>query len=155
MLLDSVFDEGQITDSRLGFDIASEPIVNVKGHRLPRAPRISVAYSLGQNFNTRFGYFDWVVSAQTRSKYYMTVFNGEGRDTAGNLNPVLSDVQPAYTRLDAGIGYTRPNGKVRVEAVGSNLTDTTYLTTLINTPGLNLRFFNPPRTYGIHMQLFY
>jgi iron complex outermembrane recepter protein len=155
MLLDSVFDEGQITDSRLGFDIASEPIVNVKGHRLPRAPRISVAYSLGQNFNTRFGYFDWVVSAQTRSKYYMTVFNGEGRDTAGNLNPVLSDVQPAYTRLDAGIGYTRPNGKMRVEAVGSNLTDTTYLTTLINTPGLNLRFFNPPRTYGIHMQLFY
>jgi outer membrane receptor protein involved in Fe transport len=44
---------------------------------------------------------------------------------------------------------------MRIEAVGSNLTDTTYLTTLINTPGLNLRFFNPPRTYGVHMQLFY
>jgi iron complex outermembrane receptor protein len=154
-LLNAEFDEGKITDSRLGYDINSEPVVDVKGHRLPRAPVISVAYSLGQNFTTRLGYFDWVVSAQTRSKYYMTVFNGEGTDTSGNLNPVLSDVQPAYTRLDAGIGYTRPNGKMRIEAVGSNLTDTTYLTTLINTPGLNLRFFNPPRTYGVHMQLFY
>jgi iron complex outermembrane receptor protein len=155
MLLNAEFDKGEITDSRLGYDIASEPIVNVEGHRLPRAPVISVAYSIGQNFTTGMGYFDWVVSAQTRSKYYMTVFNGDGRDTAGNINPVLSDVQPAYTRLDAGIGYTRPNGKMRIEAVGSNLTDTTYMTTLINTPGLNLRFFNPPRTYGIHMQLYY
>jgi len=154
-LLDSVFDEGQITDSRLGYDINSEPIVNVKGHRLPRSPRISVAYSIGQNFTTPHGYVDWVVSAQSRSKYYMTVFNGEGTDTAGNINPVLSDVQPAYTRLDAGIGYTRPDGKMRIEAVGANLTNTTYMTTLINTPGLNLRFFNPPRTYGIHLQLFY
>ncbi len=154
-VLDSVFDEGHITDSRLGFDIMSEPVVDIKGHRLPRAPWLSVAYSLGQNFTTRYGYFDWVVSAQSRSKYYMTVFNGEGRDTAGNINPVLSDVQPAYTRVDAGIGYTRPDGKMRIEAVGANLTDTTYMTTLLNTPGLNLRFFNPPRTYGVHMQLFY
>ena len=85
----------------------------------------------------------------------MTVFNGEGTDTAGNVNPVLSDVQPGYTRLDAGIGYTRPNGKMRLEAVGNNLTNATYMTSLINTPGLNLRFFNTPRTVGIHMTLFY
>jgi iron complex outermembrane receptor protein len=154
-LLDSVFDSGIVRDSRLGYDIMSEPPVDLKGHRLPRAPRISVAYSLGQNFSTPHGYIDWVVSAQTRSKYYMTVFNGEGTDTSGNVNPVLSDVQPAYTRLDAGIGYTRPDGKMRIEATGANLTNTTYMTTLINTPGLNLRFFNPPRTYGVHIQLFY
>lgn len=154
-LLDSVFDEGQITDSRLGYDISSEPVVNVKGHRLPRSPWVSVAYSIGQNFTTPVGYIDWVVSAQSRSKYYMTVFNGEGTDTAGNVNPVLSDVQPAYTRVDVGIGYTRPDGKMRVEATGANLTNTTYMTTLINTPGLNLRFFNPPRTMGVHIQLFY
>ena len=155
MLLDAKFDEGEVTDSRLGFDIASEPIVNLDGHTLPRAPKITVSYSLGQNFSTGIGYFDWVVSAQTRSKYYMTVFNGEGTDTAGNVNPVLSDVQPAYTRVDAGIGYTRPNGKMRLEAVGNNLTNTAYMTSLINTPGLNLRFFNPPRTFGIRMALYY
>jgi iron complex outermembrane receptor protein len=155
MFLYSRFDDSNVTDSRLGYDIASEPVVNLKGHTLPRSPAVTVAYSLGQNFGTSIGYFDWVVSAQTRSKYYMTVFNGEGKDTNGNVNPVLSDVQPAYTRLDAGIGYTRPNGKMRLEAVGNNLTNTTYMTSLINVPNLNLRFFNPPRTFGIHMALFY
>jgi iron complex outermembrane receptor protein len=155
MYLYSRFAEGHIADSRLGYDVSSEPIVDLKGHTLPRSPTISLAYSVGQNFTTTIGYFDWVVSAQTRSKYYMTVFNGEGTDTAGNVNPVLSDVQPAYTRLDAGIGYTRPNGKARIEAVGSNLTNTTYMTSLINTPGLNLRFFNTPRTFGVHMTLYY
>ena len=111
MFLYSRFDDSNVTDSRLGYDVMSEPVVNLKGHTLPRAPTITVAYSLGQNFGTSIGYFDWVVSAQTRSKYYMTVFNGEGADTNGNINPVLSDVQPAYTRLDAGIGYTRPTAR--------------------------------------------
>ena len=122
---------------------------------MPRSPKITVGYSIGQNISTRVGYFDWVVSAQTRSKYFMTVFNGEGADTSGNINPVLSDVQPAYTRVDAGIGYTRPNGKMRLEAVGNNLTNTTYMTSLINVPNLNLRFFNPPRTVGIRLALYY
>ena len=42
-----------------------------------------------------------------------------------------------------------------LEAVGNNLTNTTYMTSLINVPNLNLRFFNPPRTVGIHMALYY
>ena len=42
----------------------------------------------------------------------MTIFNGEGRDPAGNVAPNLSDVVPGYTRLDAGAGYTRPDGKI-------------------------------------------
>ena len=155
MLLESKFDESEVTDTRLGYDINSQPVINLDGHTLPRSPKITVAYSIGQNFNTRIGYFDWLVSAQTRSKYYMTVFNGDGKDTAGNINPVLSDVQPAYTRLDAGVGYTRPDGKMRLEAVGNNLTDVAYMTSLINVPNLNLRFFNTPRTFGIRLALYY
>jgi len=153
--LESVFDEGEITDSRQGYDPSSEPIVHVKGLRLPRSPKITVNYSVGQNVPTDFGYFDWLVSAQTRSMYFMTVFNGDGRDNMGNVNPNLSDSQPLYTRVDAGIGYTRPNGKVRFELVGNNLTNSTYLTSLINTPGLNLRFFNSPRQYGARLLVFY
>ena len=155
MFLDARFDGGSVTDSRLGFDITSEPIVDLSGHQLPRAPHVTVNYSLGQNIPTAIGYFDWMVMAQTRSQYFMTVFNGNGKDTAGNINPVLSDVQPAYTRLDATVGYSRLDGKVRLETFATNLTDTIYLTTLINTPGLNLRFFNPPRQYGVRLQMFW
>ena len=138
----------------LGY-ITYHPIVHVKGLVLPRSPKLTVNYSVGQNIQTDFGYFDWILSAQTRSKYFMTVFNGDGRDNMGNINPNLSDSQPLYTRLDAGVGYTRPNGKMRFELVGNNLTNSTYLTSLINTPGLNLRFFNSPRQYGARLLVFY
>src|SRR4029078_10666408 len=97
MLLDAKFGDSEVTDTRLGYDINSQPVVNLDGHTLPRSPKITVGYSIGQNISTRVGYFDWVVSAQTRSKYFMTPFNGDGKDTNGNINPVLSDVQPAYT----------------------------------------------------------
>jgi iron complex outermembrane receptor protein len=155
MFLDARFDKGKVADSRLGFDISSEPIVDLNGLQLPRAPHATVNVSLGQNFGTKIGYWDWTVSAQARSQYYMTPFNGTGRDRQGNINPVLSDVQPAYVRFDGGVGYTRPDGKMRLELFGANLSNTTYFTSLINTPGLNLRFFNSPRQYGLRAQLFY
>jgi iron complex outermembrane receptor protein len=155
MLLDARFDKGKVADSRLGFDINSEPVVDLNGLQLPRAPHATVNVSVGQNFTTKIGYWDWIVTGQARSQYFMTPFNGTGRDRMGNINPVLSDVQPAYMRFDAGVGYTRLDAKMRLELFGANLSNTTYFTSLINTPGLNLRFFNSPRQYGVRAQFFY
>jgi outer membrane receptor protein involved in Fe transport len=129
--------------------------VSIAGNFLPRAPRFTINYSLAQNIRTGAGWFDWLVSAQTRTKQFMTVFNGEGTDPSGKLNPLLSDVVPGYTRVDVSAGYTRPDGKLRLRAFCSNLTNIAYMTTIINTPGLNLRFFNPPRQVGVQAQLFY
>ena len=84
----------------------------------------------------------------------MTHFNGEGYDSDGNPNPIFSDVVPAITRLDASAGYTRLAGDIRLEAFVSNLTNMTYMTSIINVPGLNLRFYNPPRQFGLRLQLF-
>ncbi len=103
---------------------------------------------LHQTIPTDIGKFDWGVSLQTRSQQYMTVFNGNGRDSKGVVNPNLSDVVPSYTRIDVSAGYTRPDGRLRLEAFCTNLTDVIYMTSLINTPNLNLRFFNPPRQIG-------
>ena len=44
---------------------------------------------------------------------------------------------------------------MRLEAVGNNLTNVAYMTSLINVPNLNLRFFNTPRTFGIRLALYY
>jgi outer membrane receptor protein involved in Fe transport len=97
-----------------------------------------------------------MVAAQTRSEYFMTPFNGDGHDPiTGAVNTRLTDMQPAYTRLDAGIGYTRLDGKVRLQAFGQNLNNTVYLASFNQTPNLNLRFFNPPRQYGVRLQLFW
>ena len=104
--------------------------------------------------STSVGVFDWSFSGQTKTKQYMTHFNGEGYDSDGNVNPIFSDVVPGYTRLDASAGYTRPAGDIRFEAFVANLMSTTYMTSIINVPGLNLRFYNPPRQFGVRLQLF-
>ena len=127
----------------------------INGKVLPRSPTFTFNYSLAQNIKTSFGWFDWIVSAQTRTEYYMTIFNGEGIDTTGAVNPLLSDVVPSYTRVDIGGGYSRPDGKTRLDVFASNLTDVAYMTSIINTPGLNLRFFDPPRQVGVRLSLFW
>lgn len=149
--------EGQIFDGRVNFSPSGGTTdkVPINGKVLPRSPTFTFNYSLAQNIKTSFGWFDWIVSAQTRTKYYMTIFNGEGIDTTGAVNPLLSDVVPSYTRVDIGGGYSRPDGKTRLDVFASNLTDVAYMTSIINTPGLNLRFFNPPRQVGVRLSLFW
>jgi iron complex outermembrane recepter protein len=155
-LLDARFLGADVVDTRVSWDPAEQDDnrVNLEDNFLPRAPQLGLAYGIEQNIPTEIGYFDWSFSGQTKSKMYMTQFNGEGFDLRGNKNPVFSDVIPWTTRLDASIGYTRSEGNIRVDAFVSNITNMTYMTSLINTPNLNLRFFNPPRMMGVRMSMF-
>ena len=153
MLLNARFTEGVVNDSRVNWDPSQQPKVNLDGNFLPRAPVVSLNYGISQLITTGYGYFDWTLNAQTKSKQYYTHFNGEGVSTTGVVDPNLSDVQPAYTRFDAGVGFTTPDGRARVDGFVNNLTNVAYLTTMINNPGLNLRFFNPPRQIGARLTL--
>jgi outer membrane receptor protein involved in Fe transport len=115
-----------------------------------------------------------VVSGQTRTKHYFTVFNGEGKllppddgviptNADGTINanyaalqqnPArLTDVVGAYTRFDAGIGWKHPDGRISINAFVNNVFNNTYPTSIIATPGLNLRFFNPPRIAGVRFRV--
>ncbi len=152
LLLDAKFVDGDLVDTRATF--GTDKTASINGKFLPRAPVFSINYSLGQTIQTGIGYFDWIVSAQTKTKQYMTPFNGEGRDPNGVIDPNLSDVVPGYTRLDIGVGYTQANGKLRLDGFINNVTDEAHMTSLINTPGLNLRFFNPPRQMGVRLSVF-
>ena len=149
--------EGEIFDGRVAFSPTGGTTdkVKINGKVLPRSPTLTVNYSLAQNIKSAVGWFDWIISAQTRTKYYMTIFNGEGIDTTGAVNPLLSDDVPSYTRVDVGAGYARPDGKIRLDLFASNLTNVAYMSSIINTPGLNLRFFNPPRQVGVRLSLFW
>lgn len=155
-LLDARFVGAEVVDTRVSWDPATldQNRVDLKDNFLPRAPQLGLAYGIEHNIPTEIGYFDWSLSGQTKSKMYMTQFNGEGFDLQGNENPVFSDVIPWTTRLDASIGYTRPEGDIRVDAFISNITNMTYMTSLINTPNLNLRFFNPPRMMGVRASMY-
>ncbi len=154
MLLDASFNTARMADTRESWNPDDQTIVNLKGNSLPRAPNLAISYGIEQNIPTSIGYFDWNVSGQTKTKQYMTVFNGEGEDLDGNLNPLYSDVVPTITRFDAGLGYTRQEGDIRLDAFITNITNMAYMTSLINAPGLNLRFFNPPRQFGLRLSMY-
>jgi iron complex outermembrane receptor protein len=154
LLMNAEFTEGEVADTRIGFDAQSQGKFPLEGNKLMRSPTLAINYSIGQTITTGIGYFDWLLMGQTKTKQYMTVFNGEGRDKDGNINPSLSDVVPSYTRFDASVGYTHSEGRLRLEGFVTNLNDVTHMTSIINTPGLNLRFFNPPRQYGMRMTVY-
>ncbi len=182
LVLDARYGEGTlVSDSRIGFGV-SRYEVDIEGNWLPRASRYTLNYSLSQVLYTSFGRFNWIAQAQTRSKHHMTVFNGkflpEANDrTPGELNfdttddandrfpgeadyvalqqnPArLTDEVPAYTRVDLGVGWTHPDGRISLTGYVNNLVNTTYATSIIATPNLNLRFFNAPRTAGVRFRV--
>ena len=153
-LLHAKFTEGEVLDTRQGFGLDDSPRVSIVGNYLVRSPVFTINYGLSQTIETGIGYFDWILSAQTKTKYYMTPFNGEGTDQDGNPAPILSDVVPSFTKVDGGIGWTKLEGDIRVEGFVSNLTNVAHMTSIINVPNLNLRFFNPPRQMGVRVSLY-
>jgi hypothetical protein len=109
----------------------------------------------------------------------MTPFNGEGslldpvdpatavpRDADGNptsqqyrdlVRPNgalrLTDEVPTYTRFDVGLGWRHPDSRISIDGFINNVFNTAYATTIISTPNLNLRFFNPPRVAGVRVRV--
>jgi iron complex outermembrane recepter protein len=173
LLMDAKFQEGTITDYTYpSNDAVDNWKVDLGGNWLPRVSRLTVNYTLSQLIFTEFGSFDWVVQAQTRTKHYMSVYNGEGQmmlpaegqapgdPTLYNFltdNPQqqqrFTDVVPTYTRFDIGVGWKHPDGRISINGFVNNVGNIAYSTSIITTPTLNLRFFNPPRTAGVRFRV--
>jgi iron complex outermembrane receptor protein len=170
LLMDARFsDDTVVNDSRIGFDVTSYR-VDIGGNQLPRAAPLTINYSLSQFLPVTAGIFHWVVSAQTVTTHYLSVYNGHGnllpsvdntlpntqsyRDLARpNGAARLDDEVPTYTRLDIGAGWKHPDGRLSIDGYVNNATNIAYATSIITTPGLNLRFYNPPRTAGVRVRV--
>jgi iron complex outermembrane recepter protein len=171
LLLDARFADGTVVnDSRIGFDVTAYR-VDIGGNQLPRAAPITINYKLSQFLPSEAGIFSWLVSAQTVSKHYMTVYNGQGklldsvdggappnsqsyRDLARENGAArLTDEVPTYTRFDIGAGWKHPDSRLSIDAFVNNVGNIAYATSIITNPGLNLRFYNPPRTAGVKVRV--
>jgi iron complex outermembrane receptor protein len=172
LLMDARFGDNTIVnDSRIGFDVPQYR-VDIGGNQLPRAAPLTLNYSLSQFLPTSVGIFHWLASAQTVSTHYMSVYNGDGKllpqsdpnapapDTQSfrDLNRPngaarLTDEIPTYTRFDIGGGWKHPDGRLAIEGFVNNVGNIAYATSIISTPGLNLRFYNPPRTAGVRVRV--
>jgi len=173
LLMDAKFADDTLTTYTYPSNNAAENwVVDLGGNWLPRVSRVTLNYTLSQLIFTSFGSFDWVVQAQTRSQHYMSVYNGDGRmmqpaegeapqspglynrlNANESLQQRFTDVVPTYTRFDIGAGWKHPDGRISINAFVNNVGNIAYSTSIITTPTLNLRFFNPPRTAGVRFRV--
>jgi iron complex outermembrane receptor protein len=171
LVMDAKFPDNTIArDTRIS-DTASENYeVDLGGKWLPRVSAATLNFTLSQLIFSSVGSFDWVIQGQTKTKSYMSVYNGDGHllPAANGEMPMsatvtilrqtgleqrLTDVVPAYTRFDLGVGWKHPDGRIGINGYVNNVTNIAYSTSIISTPGLNLRFFNPPRTAGVRVRV--
>jgi outer membrane receptor protein involved in Fe transport len=112
---------------------------------------------------------DWVISGTYKMRQYLTAFNGgPGNNSARAVIAVdarnnataygaeelrLFDKVNGYFHMDLGLGYTHEASNARVELYVNNVTDEAHATQAgIDTRTQEL-VFNPPRTYGVRMQV--
>ena len=70
----------------------------------------------------------------------------------GAVEAGFPDRQRARTTVNAGIGLTSLDGHWRVEAWGNNLLDNDISQKALVGSGINVRFLNDPRSYGLRLR---
>ena len=78
----------------------------------------------------------------------------EGTVLGTLVMPYCSGIGNLLFAFLLGRGHTPGAGAAVVEnCFVNNVTNLAYSTSIISTPGLNLRFFNPPRTAGVRFRV--
>ena len=141
----------QIQDFRFQADVAPEEAVfrSIDGRRLPHTPQFQFNGALSQSFPAPAGTLSWVVSFGWRDDQYRTIFNSVDYMYPDNPRLRLNDEVEAFWSFDAGVAYAHEDGKLRVEAFVSNITDDVHEAAQIITQFDNTRFFTRPRIAGI------
>src|ERR1044071_7594950 len=62
-------------------------------------------------------------------------------DALNNGTQRLTAVVPTYTRFDLGAGWKHPDGRISFSGYVNNVGNIAYATSIVSSPGLNLRFY--------------
>ena len=140
-----------IQDFRFQADVAPDEAVfrSIEGRRLPHTPQYQFNGSVSQSFPIPTGSLSWVVSFGWRDDQHRTIFNGVDFMQPDNPRLRLNDTVEDFWSFDAGAAYAHENGKLRIEAFVSNLTDDVHEAAQIITQFDNTRFFTRPRIAGL------
>jgi len=156
VILDSEIKSGVVADSREQ-DFGNggvTPLIDLAGNRLPRQSDFEVSARLQQSFELGVGVLDWQVLAKYRSSFFLTQFNERNLNSLdGTVRTALeigqATEQEAFTTVNIGVGYTFGDGKYRIEGYGQNVTDEVASLSQIGGSGVDVRFLNDARTYGL------
>lgn len=137
--------------------------IDLTGNELPLSSRFTFNARLQQAIEFARGTFDWQILAAYRSSFFLTQYNDRDvtflRDTAGTVDRVedsatagFPDEQPGFTQINAGAGFTTLDGAWRFEVWGSNLTNKDVSQKALVGSGVNVRFLNDARSYGVRVR---
>ncbi|MEM1372670.1 MAG: TonB-dependent receptor, partial [Pseudomonadota bacterium] len=153
--LDSEIKDGVVADVRAqDFSQGGQtPLINLSGNQLPLQSDFEMSLRLHQALELGRGMFDWQLLVNYRDDYYLTQFNENDvvsldGTTRTALEAGFPDRQEGFVTVNLGLGYSMDNGW-RLEAFGNNLTDEQATQKAQVGSGLNLRFLNDARTYGL------
>ncbi|WP_433853038.1 TonB-dependent receptor [Stenotrophomonas nitritireducens] len=167
--MDSEIKEGVVADVRSqNYDAGgATSLIDLSGNELPLASKLTFNARLQHTVELPFGTLDWQVLASYRSAYYLTQYNNRDvqfirKDAASGeivsdrvetaQQAGFPDRQRARTTVNAGIGLTSLDGHWRVEAWGNNLLDNDISQKALVGSGINVRFLNDPRSYGVRLR---
>jgi iron complex outermembrane receptor protein len=103
------------------------------------------------------GRADWQALFAYRSSYYLTQFNeAPVVDLSGNVSSALAagfpDRQAGFLTVNLGAGYNFEGG-LRLEAYANNVTDKVASQKALVGAGLDIRFLNDARSYGLRARM--
>lgn len=166
LFLDAKIKEGVVADVRSqNFGAGGiTSLIDLSGNKLPLTSRASVALRLQQTLDLGRGGFDWQVLASYRSAFYLTQFNERDvvfvADTEGTVDRIedartagFPDRQSGYTQVNLGLGYTPWEGSWRLEGWVSNLLNKDVSQKALVGSGVNVRFLNDARSYGVRLRV--
>lgn len=159
--LDSEIKEGVVADvrSQNHGEGGVTSLIDLSGNELPLASKLTFNARLQHTTELGAGTLDWQLLAAYRSAFYLTQYNdrdvvfvnqaGDVVDTQDAASAGFPDRQKAATTLNAGIGFTTLSGNWRFEAWGNNLLNNDVSQKALVGSGINVRFLNDARSYGL------
>jgi iron complex outermembrane receptor protein len=134
--------------------------IDLKGNELPLASKLWANARIQQFISLPHGSFDWQALVSYRSSYYLTQFNLQPvtfvSDPQGTVARVVGanaagfpDKQKGFFNVNLGIGYSPDNSVWRFEAYASNVFDKQVSQKALVGSGINVRFLNDARSFGL------
>ena len=162
--LDTRIKRGQVADARAqDFSIGGfAPLIDLSGNRLPLASKWNLTGRLQHTIDLGRGSIDGQVLANYRSSFFLTQYNeqpvvfarpdGTITRTETALEAGFPDKQEGFVTVNLGLGYTSESGNWRVEGWASNLFDADTSQKALVGSGINIRFMNEARSYGVRLR---
>ncbi|WP_313255144.1 TonB-dependent receptor [Stenotrophomonas sp.] len=167
--MDSEVKRGTVADVRSqNYDAGgATSMIDLSGNELPLASKLTFNARLQHTMELPFGTLDWQVLASYRSAFYLTQYNNRDVQfiredptthaiildhTESARQAGFPDRQKGATTVNAGVGFTSLDGHWRVEAWGNNLLDKDVSQKALVGSGIDVRFLNDPRSYGLRLR---